>query len=73
MESLQNQKTTLAELAKMLVTPERYGDAALQDTVEFDPIPEQPTAQILQFPHQLQLRDPAELGWERDPGPETAA
>jgi hypothetical protein len=43
----------LRELADTLCTPERFGDLALQDTVEFEPV----------FPHGLQLAIPPEHGW----------
>jgi hypothetical protein len=34
-----------SELARELVNPERFGDMALQDTIEFEPL-----AEIIDFP-----------------------
>jgi hypothetical protein len=58
----------LHELARELVSPERFGDVALGDTIEFEPIVE---AQILSFPEGIKLRNPPESGWEYTP-PEAA-
>lgn len=49
---------TLDNLATLLMRP--IGDAALQDTVEFDAV-------ILDFPTGLHLKNPPEHGWELPP------
>lgn len=45
---------TLSDLAAELVSPERFGGMAMQDTVEFEPV----------MPEGMRLRNPVELGWE---------
>ena len=40
------QRQDLQELARTLVHPERFGDLALGDTIEFDPIP-------VAYPHRV--------------------
>lgn len=55
----------LHNLAEMLRRP--VGDAALGDTVEFEPV-------VIEFPGNARLKDPArpELGWQSPPPPEAA-
>lgn len=45
------QRQDLQELARTLVTPDRFGDLALQDTIEFAPL------RLVEFPHRVD--DPA--------------
>lgn len=52
----------LADLAELLIKPERFGAPALQDTVEFEPL----------TPPTLRLCDPPELGWDYTPPTEAA-
>lgn len=40
-------KQQLQELARTLVTPERFGDVALQDTIAFEPL------RLVEFPHRV--------------------
>jgi hypothetical protein len=60
-EQLRPSYDRLAELLLPL------GESALEETVE------RPTATIIEFPHQMQLCDPPEAGWERRPTPPEAA
>lgn len=41
------QHLELFRLARTLVTPERFGDAAMQDTIEFTPI------RLVEYPHRV--------------------